>query len=175
VTEVLKLRPARPTELDTLRAIDDESGPMYAAAGVDLSCFDFSHPFVQDEQTRWIRALADGRAHVATLAGEVVGFSVLDTLDGAPYLDQLSVRTAFMRRGIGTSLLSHALRVSEAAGALWLTTYAHLAWNAPYYERAGFRLVADEACGADIREVLQKQRAVMPAPELRIAMMHRFG
>lgn len=45
---------------------------------------------------------------------------------------------------------------------MWLTTYAHLAWNAPFYQRFGFETMADAACGPEIREVLAAQRAVLP-------------
>jgi GNAT superfamily N-acetyltransferase len=175
VSQDVQLRPARPDELDLLREIDDATGAMYLAAGVDLSSLSLDHPYVQAEQADWRRALHDGRAYVAQLAGQVVGFSVLDMVDGAPYLEQLSVRPQFMRRGIGTTLLHHALRASVPAAALWLTTYAHLPWNAPYYQSRGFSLVPDTECGPRMLEILAEQRQALPLPEKRVAMVFRVG
>jgi GNAT superfamily N-acetyltransferase len=165
----LILRPGRVDELDLLREIDDESVPMFAAVGIDLSQLDLDHPFVRSEFERWRAGLQTGHVQVAQIEREVVGFSVLGSLDGKPYLEQLAVRAAFMRRGIGSTLLAHAQRASE--GELWLTTYAHVPWNAPYYERAGFRVAPEAECGPEIRAVLAEQRAALPFPEQRVAMV----
>jgi predicted N-acetyltransferase YhbS len=165
------VRPGREGELDLLRDIDEESAPMFLAAGVDLSHLGPDHPFVRSEADRWRAGLRAGRVQVAEIEGEVVGFSVLDSLDGKPYLDQLSVRTSFMRRGIGAMLLARAQRESELVGSLWLTTYVQVPWNGPYYARAGFRVASDADCGPEIRAVLATQRTVMPFPEARVAMV----
>jgi hypothetical protein len=56
----------------------------------------------------------------------VRGFAVLELLDGAVHLEQLSVHPAHGRQGIG------AARVT-------LLTYADVPWNAPFYARHGWR------------------------------------
>ena len=98
-----------------------------------------------------------------------VGLLVMDRLDGQPYLEQLSVRVSAQRRGLGRSLL---LRAIEWAGAepLWLTTYAHVPWNAPFYERHGFVAVPESACAPALLAALEEQRRFLPAPQQRIAM-----
>lgn len=53
---------------------------------------------------------------------------------------------------------------------LWLTTYAHLPWNRPFYERAGFAVIPEAQCPPGIVEILAEQRACLPAPRERIAM-----
>jgi GNAT superfamily N-acetyltransferase len=167
----VRLRPARPDEVELMRRIDGESTEMYLRAGIDLRHFDDTHPFVQDERGRWTASARRGHAHFAVLGTEVVGFAVLAMLDGAPYLDQVSVRAPFMRRGIGRLLVAHAKEWSKPHGQLWLTTYSHLPWNGPYYQQAGFREIPERECGPEIRAVLEQQRAVMPEPEKRVAMV----
>jgi GNAT superfamily N-acetyltransferase len=112
-----------------------------------------------------------GLAHVALdPAGRAIGFAAFRLVDGEPYLDQLAVRRAHMRRGVGSALLQ--LAISWSSGRrLWLTTYSHLPWNRPYYERHGFVAVPGQACGPELRSVLQEQRAVLPDPDQRIAMV----
>lgn len=79
-----------------------------------------------------------------------------------------------MRRGIGAMLVRRALGwAAERGGALWLTTYAHLPWNRPYYERFGFEVVPEAQCGPQMRACLEAQRGVLPVPHQRIAMRHR--
>jgi ribosomal protein S18 acetylase RimI-like enzyme len=99
---------------------------------------------------------------------------VLGFVDGAPYLDQLSVHPRMMRRGIGRMLVSQALTWSESKN-LWLTTYSHLAWNRPYYERYGFTVIPEIECGPELQQILALQRAALPIPEKRVAMVSRSG
>lgn len=154
-------------------AVDDDATLFYAEVGVVLALTN-DHPFAVDEQARWHRSLVAGRLFVAQDAeGRVIGFASLDTLDDEPYLDQLSVRRESMRRGVGSALLEAAAEWARAQGAdcLWLTTYGHVAHNRPFYERRGFVVVDEAACGAGVLHHIEEQRRWLPAPEHRVAMV----
>lgn len=168
------LRPAGPDEIDLLVDIDDDACALLREAGLDI-VLPVDHPFLVDERARWLASARAGTAWLALADGEPAGFAAIGTADGAPYLDQLSVRRTTMRRGLGTRLLRHALAESAAAGALWLTTYAHVPWNRPFYERHGFLVVDEAECGPVVRAHLGAQRAVLPAPGERVAMVHRHA
>ena len=164
---------ARASDIDTLVAIDDDASALYKAAGlaIDLAVDD---PFVVLERERWSRAAGAGDVWLATdYQAHAVGFSALGTVDGRPYLDQLAVRVAAMGQGIGRSLLEHAWSRTAARGELWLTTYHHLRFNRPFYERAGFAVVPEAECGPELRNILQLQRRCLPEPAQRIAMVRR--
>ena len=171
------IRPARVAEIDTLCEIDRDASTLFDHAGLSLQ-FPGGHEFSVKERNCWLRSLAGGRALLAVgAAGEPVGFAAVDIVDDELYLDQLSVRTKFMRQGVGTALLNAAVRAGREAGApaLWLTTYGHLSWNRPFYERAGFVVVPERECGAGIREVLGYARRWLPFPEERVAMRKVLG
>jgi GNAT superfamily N-acetyltransferase len=166
------LRLARSGELRELVAIDDAASSLFAEAGLVLD-LGHEHPFVEAEVGRWAFAIENGLAHVAVDAEDrPLAFMTLGVVDGAPYLDQLAVRPRAMRHGMGGALIARALEWSEPH-ALWLTTYGHLPWNRPYHERHGFVVVADHECGPELREILELQRAVLPAPKERVAMVCR--
>jgi len=170
--EPFTIRPARPSEMATLRDIDDDAGALYAACGLPLD-LPPDHVFLRDEGARWLRCTERGQAFLAVDAsGTALGFAALGLADGEPYLEQLSVRLAAMRRGIGKRLLEHVADAARAASAtaLWLTTYAHLPFNRPYYERHGYALVPERDCGPDIRHHLDEQRRYLPEPAQRVAM-----
>lgn len=75
---------------------------------------------------------------VADDAGQALAFC---GIDGGGEVRSLYVRAGHTRRGLGRSLLAHALHDAEARGqrrfAAWATPFSH-----PVFERAGFRLVA---------------------------------
>lgn len=101
-----------------------------------------------------------------------MGFAALDLLDGQPYLDQLAVTRAAMRRGVGRRLLERSAEWARDAGgpSIWLTTYAHLPFNRPYYERHGYVVVPEAECGPGLRKHLAEQRGHLPEPAQRVAM-----
>lgn len=171
-TSGFRLRQARPDELDAIVALDDAASTLYAQAGLDVA-FAPNHPFVAAEIARWSCAIEAGLARVAVADDDgLLGFMTLGRVDDAPYLDQLAVHPQAMRRGIGAAMLREAFAWS-AAQPLWLTTYAHLPWNQPWYERHGFARVPDALCGAQMQRILASQRAVLPAPTQRVALVRQ--
>lgn len=165
------LRVASLGEMGTLTSIDDDALQHYPTEGlvIDLTA---DHPFAIAEQARWSRALAMGDVWFSLERGVPVGVAVLGTIDGDPYLDQLSVRRSAMGRGHGSRLVAHALAWARARshGGLWLNTYGHLSWNRPFYERRGFRVVPEREWRAEMRAVVEAQRACLPRPEERVVM-----
>ena len=167
------IRPARPDELATLIAIDDDAGTLAAEWGLAVDV-DPSHPFVLAERARWLAAIARGLLEVAQAPdATLVGFAARGFVDDEPYLDQLSVRRGWMRRGIGTTLLGRAVAwaAADPSGRLWLTTWAHVPWNAPFYRRHGFVPHPEAACGPELRATLRDQRGALPDADRRIAMV----
>src|SRR5437870_4528148 len=76
-------------------------------------------------------------SHTIFVAGRPpVGFVVSGPVDDNVHVHQLSVHPGHGRRGIGSALLSAAVRT--APGAVTLTTFEHVPWNAPWYLRQGF-------------------------------------
>jgi GNAT superfamily N-acetyltransferase len=171
VARSFAVRSGDPRDLDEAVRIDDDASQLYAQSGLPLT-LSATDAFVVDEQARWLRSAQLGRLFFAVDEdGRRVGFAALDMVDGAPYLDQLSVRMSDMGGGAGRLLLRHAIAWADGHGdALWLTTYDHLRWNRPFYEGAGFVVVPDPQCGPGVRHHLEEQRQWLPAPEHRIAM-----
>lgn len=163
------LRAARPDELHEFIAIDDAASGLYAQAGIRLALH-AGHPFVVAEAQRWAVAIEANMAEVAVdHRDRPLAFMALGVVDGEPYIDQLAARPDVMRRGIGTALLDRAI-ARLGTDRIWLTTYEHVPWNRPWYERHGFAPVPDSGCGPELRAILEVQRAALPRPDMRIAM-----
>jgi GNAT superfamily N-acetyltransferase len=71
----------------------------------------------------------------------LAGYLLAAPVDGNLHIEQVSVHPDFARRGVGRALIDHLAELAAADGipALTLTTFVHVAWNAPYYLRCGFR------------------------------------
>ena len=163
---------AAPHELDEAVAIDDDACALFATVGLHLD-LPPDHPFSRAERARWLAAMREGLAWLAETPA-TAGLLVLGTIDGIRCVDQLSVRRAAMRQGIGRLLLARAIEWAQGDD-LWLTTYAHVPWNRAYYERHGFVVVPEARCPAGIVAALGEQRRWLPEPGQRIAMCRRPG
>ena len=101
----IEIRRADITEIETLSAIDIDACVLFERAGLNVD-FGKDHEFAIAERSRWLRCLAANATLLAIdHSGEPVGFAARAVVDGDGYVEQLSVRTGAMRRGIGAALL----------------------------------------------------------------------
>jgi len=131
---------------------------MFAALSPDLVADD--DPGSVEESTPYAE---DGRAFVAVDPDDrPIGYLLVDVVDGAAHIEQVSVRPDHGRKGIGRGLIKQAAAWASARclPALTLTTYVEVPWNAPYYERLGFRFLADEEEETPgLRGIRERERA----------------
>ena len=139
---MLTLRPAVPTDaaliLDYIRELAEyERDPeAVVATEADIRRYTFSeNPLVKVTMAEW-----DGRP-----AGFALWFLNFSTWEGKPgiYLEDLFVRPAFRRNGIGKALLKHLAALAVEEG--WTRfVWQVLDWNTPaleFYEAHGARLM----------------------------------
>jgi GNAT superfamily N-acetyltransferase len=80
-----------------------------------------------------------GRAWVAEDAdGAPVGCLLVDAIDGAAHIEQVSVAPGHQGRGLGRALVERVAQWAASQGmtAVTLTTFAQVPWNRPLYELA---------------------------------------
>lgn len=150
------IREARHDELISLQEIERAAGELFRSIGMAAIADD--EPLPAGELARYVTA---GRAWVAGFDG-VIGYLIADLVDGNVHIEQVSVDPRFARRGVGRRLIEEAAGHGKRIGArgLTLTTFADVAWNAPYYRRCGFAVMPDEAVGPELRVVREHEVAV---------------
>jgi GNAT superfamily N-acetyltransferase len=121
-------------------------------------------PEIADDEPLPVDALqayvAAGRAWVAVDPGDrPVAYLIADVVDGNLHIEQVSVHPEAARRGIGRRLIEHAAGHARGHGlaGLTLTTFGEVPWNAPYYERCGFRVVAGADLTPGLRAVMRRE------------------
>lgn len=102
-----------------------------------------------------------------------VGFLCGEEKDDDFHIWQLAVRHDLQGRGIGTALIAAAKdwAVTRQMAALSLTTFRDIAWNAPFYAKLGFALLAERDLPDRLRLILLKEAAAGLAVDRRCAML----
>ena len=86
-------------------------------------------------------------------AGNPVGYAYVRLIAHAALLAQIDVHPDHMRKGIGAEGLRQR-RIS----ALYLTTFTHVPWNAPFYARLGFTALEDADMPRFLKDILEEEK-----------------
>lgn len=150
------IRAALPDELAVLIEIERAAGASFRSLGMDA---------VADDDPGSVAHLApyaeEGRVFVAVCETDLpVGYLLLDLVDGAAHIEQVSVHPDYARRGIGRALIEMAEVWARERGlpALTLTSYVEVPWNGPYYERLGFHYLAWDEETQGLRSIRDHER-----------------
>lgn len=123
----VRIRAALRDDLATLRDVERDSGERYRDYGLDG---------VAEDEPASVETLAgyadDRRAWVAVDGSDMpVGYILVDIVDGAGHVEQVSVTPAYQGRGIGSALIDQAKSWADSMNlaALTLTTFGHIPWS----------------------------------------------
>ncbi|MGH3312188.1 MAG: GNAT family N-acetyltransferase [Streptomyces sp.] len=148
----MRIREGADRDLITLQDIERAAGRCFRDLGMDAVADD--EPPSLAMLGRYARA---GGLWVAaeTAADRPVAYVLVEAVDGNTHVEQISVHPDRARRGIGRALIEHVAARARAAGvpALTLATFTEVPWNAPYYERCGFRRLAPEELTPGLRKI----------------------
>jgi GNAT superfamily N-acetyltransferase len=162
------IRRPRSDELEALMAIEREAGALFATIGMPEIAYDDPGTVPELEPFR-----ADGRAWVAVDDDDrPIAYLISAVVDDCAHIEQVSVAPAHAHRGLGAALIDHLASVAAAEGraALTLTTFRDVPWNAPYYERLGFRVVAPADQGPELAALVAEEAERIPGEAVRVAM-----
>ncbi|MDE3205396.1 MAG: GNAT family N-acetyltransferase [Acidobacteriota bacterium] len=163
-----RVRAVRLDDLPVLREIERAAGERYREFGLNRVADD--EPASIEVLTEYV---AGGRAWAAEDAGGApVGYILVDAVDGAAHIEQVSVAPEHQGRGLGRALVERAARwaAGQGMGALTLTTFGHIPWNRPLYEHLGFRVLSDDELDPGLRSVRDAEAAHGLDPAWRVAM-----
>lgn len=117
-----------------------------------------------------------GLVWVVACDDEPVGFAVIHhSIDGQPFLEEMSIEPEHTRRRLGAQLLATVCDHARNGGASYiaLTTFDDVPWNAPFYERHGFRRLGENELPEGLRKRLTLELELYPGIS-RTAMRRDF-
>ena len=145
------IRPAREEDLPYLPEIEHAAAQLFRHT-VHAALADDSGPDLA-RFTEWWHA---GTLWVAVdVENQIVGFAVAEELDSQGFLTEIDVHPVHGRRGLGRRLIEavRSWAVERGYNTLRLSTFAQIEWNAPYYTKLGFRILAEDELGPGLLEV----------------------
>jgi predicted N-acetyltransferase YhbS len=152
MTDAVILSAANSFEIERIRDIERESASRLL--GTDLAYL------AEDEPTdaEILRERLAQDALIVAADGETpVAYVIFEVVEGCAYIEQIDVLTSHAGQRIGARLLDAV--ADRARGrrlkALTLSTFRDVPFNAPYYARLGFEVIAD----ADLTPGLLEIRA----------------
>ncbi|MEU3273994.1 GNAT family N-acetyltransferase [Saccharomonospora sp. NPDC006951] len=153
----MRIRTARVDELDVLRDIERSAGLSFLRVGM---------PEIAEDEPLPVETLAGYQRRDSALVSvddkdRPIAYVLTEPVDGCVHIEQISVHPDHGRRGVGRALLDHVAVQARADGipALTLTTFAEVAWNAPYYRRCGFRELGDDELTPGLRALREREAA----------------
>jgi GNAT superfamily N-acetyltransferase len=168
MTENIRIRPGRAADAATLPDIERSAGDAFRTVP-DIA-------WVADEPVQPaeinLPLIAAGTVWVAEDAESgLVGFLRSQVTGDALFIIELAVARPYQQKGIGRQLIDASVAHARAAGlaAVTLTTFTHVAWNAPFYARYGFQELARDALSDHLRRQLHQEEVEIGLPN-RCAM-----
>ena len=162
------VRPADPADAPVMQQIERLAGERFREIGM---------PDIADDEPMSLTELRDyadaGRAWVVTDdGGSLVGFALVDLIEGCAHLEEIAVSRDAQGQGLGRRLLDHVADWAreQAMPAVTLTTFRDVSWNGPYYERQGFRILAAAELTPGLIERRAAEAAHGLAPDARVCM-----
>lgn len=106
-----------------------------------------------------------------------VGFAVLQCIGALALLAEIDVLPEHGRKGVGRALIGAVVHRARAEhyNTLYLTTFAHIAWNAPFYEGLGFVAVPETELPTVMLTILAEEgeRGLIQRIAMRLAIAKR--
>jgi ribosomal protein S18 acetylase RimI-like enzyme len=141
IDDNITIRLARKDDLAIIREIEAAAGRLFLKT-------DF--PSIAEDEPMSLATLSryqsEDQVRVAVNRQDFpIGFAVTGMVDGLVHLHELSIHPDYARRGIGRDLILAVCSMAKDLGksAVTLSTFREIPWNAPYYERLGFRILSD--------------------------------
>lgn len=151
------IRLAVPDDVPHLAGIERAAATIFPPGSIPDEMRDDAVP-----QELLLESLENGMLFIAADSGDnPVGYALLRIVDGMALIAQLDVHPDHGKQGLGTALIRQAASCVKDLGfdMLYLTTFTHFSWNAPFYAKLGFASPPERALPAAMRLILHAERA----------------
>lgn len=162
------IRQARSTDIPLLEYVERSAAEIFRTVGLDH----LLDGATVDPNLLAYMAISNTLLVAVNRWDQPIGFIGGQNIVGNFHIIELSVAQSQQGKGVGKALMSAIYEQARREGyrALTLTTFRHLPWNGPWYQRLGFSEVNAADWGREYEDILEheaqngldvKQRCVM--------------
>ena len=151
MNETYHIRLARENEVHQLNTIEEAASQLFANTkfALEIDQDSLSIDFLQEQQAKdlvWVAV--DDRDNP-------VGFAVVMVMGDRIHLHELSVVPEHGRKGLGTRLIETIIQFAKSSGftGVTLSTFQNIPWNAPFYQKLGFRVMREKEIGINLQNI----------------------
>jgi predicted N-acetyltransferase YhbS len=165
----VKIRAAENDDIEALREIERRAGALFREIGMVAVADEEPtprHEFAVAVDAERVFVCEDDRRR------QVIGYLMVENVDSAMHIAEVSVSPEYARQRVGQALIDHTAEWAREQGttALTLTTFRDVPWNAPYYERLGFRVMTPEEIGPALAAIVRTESQREWGREPRVCM-----
>lgn len=170
MNKTIQIRAARIEDLSTLAEIERAAAMLFH--DTPYAFLVDAEPLALDFVNQQFQA---GRVWVAVDDRDLsVGYAIAQVVDGNAYLQQIDVHPAYGRRGVGRELVERVCVWAKKQNyqRIVLSTFLDIEWNAPFYAKLGFQILAEVELSSGFQQIRRKE-AEAGLPIDRRMMMYR--
>lgn len=167
-----EIRLAQPSDLPFLAEIETAASELFSQFPVLADLPTDATPLAsfqeaQRNQLLWI---------AASESGNPIGFALVKLLGDSAHLEEMDVLPEFGRRGIGSKLVRTVCEWTQTSGipAVTLTTFRDVPWNAPFYQKLGFRILEQGELTPELHQLVEQEESRGLKRELRVVMRYEI-
>jgi GNAT superfamily N-acetyltransferase len=176
MTDTYRIRLALPDETALLPSIERRSARLFENCFGETGLTPEALAHVNSVES-FDQAQRAGRLWVAVSPlGDLVGFALVFDVGGLPHIEELDVLPEHGGRGLGSRLLKEVCLWAREAGypKVTLSTFRDVPWNAPFYQRRGFRVVEPAELSEQHVQLVRSEKARGLRTDLRVVMEYRL-
>jgi GNAT superfamily N-acetyltransferase len=169
----ITIRLATPADAPHFPTLEQSAGELFRTIE-ELAWIADSENLTDPHYAELIRS---GPSWVAqTEDGQLIGFLCAEIIRREFYIHELAVSLAFQRQGLGKRLLEIAIAwaVERKLSTVTLTTFRSVAWNEPFYIRAGFETLSEDQLSLHLAAIMQFEVARGLPADRRCAMSRQL-
>lgn len=124
-----------------------------------------------------IQQFQAGREWVAVDDRDIaVGYAIAQEVDGNAYLQQIDVHPSHGHRGIGRKLVEVVCAWAKQQNyrRIMLSTFRDIEWNAPFYAKLGFQILAETQLTEGFQQIRGKEVEMGLPIDQRVIMYREF-
>ena len=96
---------------------------------------------------------------IDNVSNKIFGFALLTHEDNQIHIKEIDVHPTHGQKGLGTRLLHNIIEWAKDQGYqfITLTTFRHLPWNVPFYQKVGFKIAKQSELRGRLAELFEEE------------------